>query len=99
MCRFCGTGCGVMVGTRNGKIVGVQGDEKSPTNNGLLCIKGYSLPGIVSGQDRLTSPLIRKGGKLVKASWDEALNLVAKKFGETLKTYGPESIAMYGSGQ
>jgi len=99
VCRFCGTGCGVMVGTRNGKIVGVQGDEKSPTNKGLLCIKGYSLPGIVSGQDRLTTPLIRKGGKLVKATWDEALDLVAKKFGETLKTHGPESVAMYGSGQ
>ena len=99
VCRFCGTGCGVMVGTRNGKIVGVQGDEQSPTNKGLLCIKGYSLPGIVSGQDRLTSPLIRKNGKLVKASWNEALDLVAKKFSETLKAHGPEAISMYGSGQ
>ena len=99
VCRFCGTGCGVMVGTRNGKIVAVQGDDQHPTNQGLLCIKGYSLPGIVSGRDRLTAPMIRKGGRLVKATWEEALDLVARRFGETLKTHGPESVAFYGSGQ
>ncbi len=98
-CRFCGVGCGVMVGTRNGKIVAVQGDEKNAGNRGLLCVKGYSLPSIVAGQDRLTTPMIRKNGKLVKATWDEALDLVAKKFKETLTQHGPESVGLYGSGQ
>ncbi len=98
-CRFCGVGCGVMVGAKGGKVVAVGGDPLSPVNKGLLCIKGYSLPGILYGEDRLTKPLIRKGGKLVEASWDEALALVASKYKEAIEKYGPESVAIYGSGQ
>ncbi len=98
-CRFCGVGCGVMVHVKDGKIAAVVGDEQNPVNKGLLCIKGYSLPGILYGEDRLTSPLVRKGDRLVKASLDEALSLIASKFKQTLDKYGPESIAMYGSGQ
>ncbi|MDR3672202.1 MAG: molybdopterin-dependent oxidoreductase [Holophaga sp.] len=98
-CRFCGTGCGVLVGTRHGKVTAVKGDEQHAGSHGMLCAKGYSLPGILTGPDRLTTPLIRKGGKLVPASWDEALDLVAKKYKETLEAKGPEAVAIYGSGQ
>lgn len=98
-CRFCGVGCGTLVGTRNGKIVAVKGDEANPTNRGLLCAKGYSLPAVVAGQDRITTPMIRRGGKLVKASWDEALDLIAKRFKATLEQFGPEAVGIYGSGQ
>jgi nitrate reductase NapA len=98
-CRFCGTGCGVLVGTRQGKVAAVKGDDQHAGSHGLLCAKGYSLPGILTGPDRLTTPLIRKGGKLVPASWDEALDLVAKKYKETLEAKGPEAVAIYGSGQ
>ncbi len=98
-CRFCGVGCGVQVQVQDGKIAAVVGDEHNPVNQGLLCIKGYRLPGILYGEDRLTTPLIRRGGDLVKASWDEALQLIASKFQETLERYGPSAVAMYGSGQ
>ncbi|BDU72301.1 molybdopterin-dependent oxidoreductase [Mesoterricola silvestris] len=98
-CRFCGVGCGVMVGTRQGRVVAVKGDDQHPGTKGLLCAKGYSLPAILTGGDRLTTPLIRKGGKLVKATWDEALDLVARRFKETLAAKGPEAVAIYGSGQ
>ena len=98
-CRFCGTGCGVKVGVKNGKVAAVAGDELSQVNKGLLCIKGYSLPGILYGEDRLKTPLIRKDGKLAAASWEEALDLVASKFKETLRAHGAESVAVYGSGQ
>ncbi|RMD86979.1 MAG: periplasmic nitrate reductase subunit alpha [Calditrichaeota bacterium] len=98
-CRFCGTGCGVMVGVKNNRVVAVAGDQLNPVNKGLLCIKGYSLPGILYGEDRLTRPLIRKNGKFVETSWDEALDLVASKFQEALDKFGPESVAIYGSGQ
>ncbi len=98
-CRFCGTGCGVMVGVKDGKIVAVQGDQLSPVNKGLLCIKGYSLPGILYGEDRLTKPLIRSNGKFKEASWEEALDLVAGKYKEALEKFGPEAVAIYGSGQ
>ncbi len=98
-CRFCGTGCGVMVGVKDGRVVAVAGDELNPVNKGLLCIKGYSLPGILYGEDRLTRPMIRSNGKWREATWDEALDLVAEKFSDTLKQYGPEAVAIYGSGQ
>ena len=98
-CRFCGTGCGVLVGVKNKRVVAVKGDPESPVNRGLLCIKGYSLPKILYGEDRFTDPLLRKNGKFVKISWDEALDLVAKKFRESVDRHGPESVAFYGSGQ
>ena len=98
-CRFCGVGCGVMVGVKEGKVLAVAGDELSPVNRGLLCIKGYSLPGVLYGEDRLTHPLIRTNGTLKQTSWDEALGLIAARFQETLAAHGPTAVAMYGSGQ
>ena len=53
-CRFCGTGCSVLVGVQNGRIVATQGDPDSPVNRGLNCIKGYFLSKIMYGEDRLT---------------------------------------------
>ncbi|MBL4758777.1 MAG: twin-arginine translocation signal domain-containing protein, partial [Rhizobiales bacterium] len=51
-CRFCGTGCGVLIGTKNGRIVATQGDPDAPVNKGLNCIKGYFLSKIMYGKDR-----------------------------------------------
>lgn len=66
-CRFCGTGCGVLVGTQQGRVVACQGDPDAPVNRGLNCIKGYFLPKIMYGKDRLTQPLLRmKNGKYDK---------------------------------
>ena len=98
-CRFCGTGCGIMVGVRNGKVVANKGDIESPVNKGLNCVKGYFLSRILYGQDRLTKPLIRKNGMLTESTWDEALNLVATKYKEAIAQYGKDSVAMYASGQ
>ncbi|MCA9143948.1 MAG: molybdopterin-dependent oxidoreductase [Planctomycetales bacterium] len=100
-CRFCGTGCGVEVGVEDGKVVAVRGDKLAEVNKGLLCAKGYHLPGLLYGKDRLTHPLLRKadGSGFDKISWDEALDLIATKFKETLAEHGPEAVAMYGSGQ
>ncbi len=98
-CRFCGTGCGVLVGVKEGKIVATKGDPQAPVNKGLNCIKGYFLSKILYGKDRLTKPLIRKGDKMVEASWDEAMTLIASKFKGAIDTYGPDSVAIYGSGQ
>ncbi|VAX36283.1 Periplasmic nitrate reductase [hydrothermal vent metagenome] len=93
-CRFCGTGCGTMVGVKGDKVVAVQGDKENPVNRGLLCAKGYHVGGALYGTDRLTQPLIRKNGKLKPASWDEAVNLIADKIIED-----PDRFAIYGSGQ
>jgi nitrate reductase NapA len=93
-CRFCGTGCGVLVGVRDGKVVAVQGDRQSPVNKGLLCVKGYHAGAALYGQDRLTYPLIRKNGELQKATWEEAIGLIANKIMDD-----PKRFAVYGSGQ
>ncbi len=101
VCRFCGTGCGVMVGTREGKITDVRGDELAH-NAGVICVKGSMLRALPYVEGRLTTPMIRRGGKgtpLVAASWEEAMGLVAQKFKEALAEAGPESVAFYGSGQ
>lgn len=98
-CRFCGTGCGVLVGVKEGKVVATKGDPQAPVNKGLCCIKGYFLSKILYGKDRLTKPLIRKGDTMVEASWDEAMTLIASKFKESIAKHGPDSVAIYGSGQ
>jgi len=98
-CRFCGTGCGVMVGVRDGKVVAVAGDQQNPVNLGLLCVKGYHLPGVLYGEDRLEKPLIREDGDEREASMGEALDYVADRFKQIVAEHGKESIAVYGSGQ
>ena len=59
-CRFCGTGCSVLVGVKNDRVVATQGDPDAPVNRGLNCIKGYFLSKIMYGEDRLTQPLLEK---------------------------------------
>ncbi|MDD2884635.1 MAG: nitrate reductase catalytic subunit NapA [Dechloromonas sp.] len=91
-CRFCGTGCSVLVGVQNGRIVATQGDPDAPVNRGLNCIKGYFLSKIQYGADRLTKPLLRmKNGKFDKngdfqpISWKEAFDIMEEKWKAALK--------------
>ncbi len=93
-CRFCGTGCGVLVGVKDGRVVAVQGDLENPVNKGLLCAKGYHAGVALYGRDRLTQPQVRKNGVLQEVSWDEALDRVAAEIMER-----PETFGVYGSGQ
>ncbi len=98
VCRFCGTGCGVMVGVKDGKAVTVKGDPNNH-NEGFLCLKGALMPPIIYAKERVTRPMVRKNGKLEPVSWDEALDFTAAKFKEAINQHGPESVAYYGSGQ
>ncbi len=105
-CRFCGTGCSMLVGVKDDRIVATQGDPESPVNRGLACIKGYFLSKILYGEDRLTTPLLRKTngeydkeGEFTPVSWDEAFDVMAAKFKETLISKGPTAVGMFGSGQ
>ncbi|MGF1800442.1 periplasmic nitrate reductase subunit alpha [Vibrio gigantis] len=105
-CRFCGTGCSVLVGTQNGKVVATQGDPEAPVNKGLNCIKGYFLSKIMYGKDRLETPLLRmkdgefhKDGDFAPVSWDKAFDVMAEKWKASLKKNGPTGIGMFGSGQ
>ncbi len=98
VCRFCGTGCGVMIGKKDGKIARIRGDKEAH-NKGVICIKGSMLAEISQLSGRLTKPKIRRNGELKEASWDEAMSLVAEKFSQSIKENGPDSVAFYGSGQ
>jgi nitrate reductase NapA len=98
VCRFCGTGCGIRVGMRDGAITDIRGDE-SAHNKGVICVKGSMLRALPLIPDRLTTPKIRNNGRLVDASWDDAMALVAATFREAIDTHGPDSVAFYGSGQ
>ncbi|WP_421265962.1 nitrate reductase catalytic subunit NapA [Aeromonas veronii] len=105
-CRFCGTGCSVLVGSQDGRVVATQGDPDAPVNRGLNCIKGYFLSKIMYGQDRLTQPMLRmkngqfdKDGDFAPISWDQAFDIMAEKFKATLKEKGPTAVGMFGSGQ
>ncbi len=98
-CRFCGVGCGLLVGVARGRAVAVKGDPASPVNKGLCCVKGYHSVLALYGKDRLTQALVRKDGKLVPVPMKDALDLVASKMAETIKAHGKDSVAMYGSGQ
>ncbi len=105
-CRFCGTGCSVMVATKENKVVATHGDIKSPVNRGLNCVKGYFLSKIMYGKDRLTQPLLRmkhgkyhKEGDFEPVSWDKAFDIMEEKWKKALKEKGPSAIGMFGSGQ
>lgn len=105
-CRFCGTGCSVLVGVQDGRVVATQGDPDSQVNRGLNCIKGYFLSKIMYGEDRLTRPLLRmkdgkysKDGEFTPISWNAAFDIMAEKWKTAMKAEGPGSVAMFGSGQ
>ena len=105
-CRFCGTGCSVMLATKGGKVVASHGDVKAPVNKGLNCVKGYFLSKIMYGKDRIKQPLLRKTngvydkeGEFTPVSWDEAFDIMAEKFKKAIKDKGPTSVGMFGSGQ
>ncbi|MBR0648607.1 nitrate reductase catalytic subunit NapA [Roseomonas terrae] len=105
-CRFCGTGCGVMVAVKEGRVVATHGDMRAEVNRGLNCVKGYFLSKIMYGADRLTQPLMRmrggrfaKDGNLLPVTWDQAFDTMAEHWKRVLREKGPEAIGMFGSGQ
>src|SRR5512132_3846753 len=81
VCRYCGTGCGLYVGVKGGNVVAVRGDPDDH-NAGFLCLKGFLLPQVMAAPTRHLHPLVRKGDVLQRASWDEAMGLVAARFQE-----------------
>jgi nitrate reductase NapA len=106
VCRFCGTGCGILIGTRGGRVMATKGDPDSPVNRGLNCIKGYFNAKIQYGKDRLTRPLLRmKGGKFnkkgdfVPVSWERAFDEMESRFRKAYSELGPTGVAVFGSGQ
>ena len=106
VCRFCGVGCGLMVGTRNGQVVAVKGDPDNDVNRGLLCAKGFANANILYGADRLHTPLLRmkngrfdKQGDFTAVSWERAFDEMERQFKRVHSELGPSGVGIMGSGQ
>jgi len=95
-CSYCGVGCQMDLLVKDNQIVEVLPAD-GPANNGLLCVKGKFAYNFISHPDRLKTPLIRKAGELVEASWDEAYDLIASKINEIKGDFGPDAIAGFSS--
>jgi NADH dehydrogenase/NADH:ubiquinone oxidoreductase subunit G len=102
-CFLCSNGCGIDIGVKDdqpgGRIVGVRGREMDVVNRGRLGPKGLYGWVANASPDRLTDPLIRRGDRLDRASWDEAMDLIVRRVKDTKENYTAGSIGFYSSGQ
>ena len=98
-CVLCSNGCALDVGVREGRIVGVRGRESDRVNRGRLGPKGLYGWQANNSPDRLTEPLIRRGGKLQETTWDDAMEIVAERARELLAAKGSGALGFYTTGQ
>ncbi|HLN84884.1 MAG TPA: molybdopterin-dependent oxidoreductase, partial [Candidatus Limnocylindrales bacterium] len=100
-CPYCGVGCGLLAGIQNGAVTKIKGDAEHPSSRGDLCLKAVYLPETLRTADRLRYPMIRscQEGPFKRASWQQALTYLAKRFGAIIDEHGPDAVAFYGSGQ
>ena len=100
-CNFCSDGCQMSLGSRSGDLMRVVARDRyvNGLNGEFLCIKGRFGHPFVNHEERIRTPLIRyqKGGKLIPATWDEAIRHVARKLDEVADAHGPNSIGVVGS--
>jgi formate dehydrogenase alpha subunit len=93
-CPYCGCGCGLLLEVLDEKLIGTLPSKTSPVNEGKLCVKGWTVHEFVSSSNRLTRPLVRNEARLEESSWQDALDLAAKRLKEIKKRYGPDSIGV-----
>ena len=98
-CPYCGVGCGVKAEVGQDGAVAIAGDAAHPASQGRLCVKGSALGETVGLAGRLLAPMLREGGALREASWDQALDRVAGGFARIIEEHGPDAVALYVSGQ
>jgi ferredoxin-nitrate reductase len=101
LCPYCGTGCGLSVEVDDGRVRRVAGDPRHPVNRGRTCRKPTELGAAVHAADRATVPLLRaaRDERFAAATWDEALDSIARTLRRIAAQDGPDAIAFYVSGQ
>ncbi|ANU10928.1 formate dehydrogenase subunit alpha [Planococcus antarcticus DSM 14505] len=97
VCTFCGVGCSFEIWTKDREILKIQPVSEAPANQISTCVKGKFGWDFVNSEERITTPLIRKNGEFVEASWEEALDLVASKFKAIKEQNGKDSIGVISS--
>src|SRR5574342_910330 len=95
VCGYCGTGCGLILEVEDNKIMKIRGDKEAPVNKGQTCVKGAFAYQYVHAPERLRTPMIRKAGKLVNVTWEEAYNFITNKLASIKKEFGPYAISMF----
>lgn len=98
-CGYCGVGCGLYIGVKDGKAVYTKGNSAHSVNMGTLCPKGLSEHEMIISPNRVTAPMIRKNGALQKASWDEAFAKVSGEFKRISREHGARAIGVISTGQ
>jgi formate dehydrogenase alpha subunit len=96
-CPYCGVGCQICLHVKDNMIVRITGVEGTAPNFGSMCVKGRFGYDFVSDSERLTTPLIRENGTFRKASWEEALSLVAERLSGIKQKHGPDAIGVFSS--
>ncbi|MFJ8712201.1 molybdopterin oxidoreductase family protein [Streptomyces violaceus] len=97
-CPYCALQCGMNLTPAPDGTVEVSERADFPVNRGALCGKGRTAPAVLASGVRLTSPLVRSGGELVPASWDEALDRIAAGLRRTRAEHGPDAVGVFGGG-
>ncbi|MGV0645188.1 formate dehydrogenase subunit alpha [Mycolicibacterium sp. XJ2546] len=97
-CPYCGVGCEMMVGSRNGRIVEAVPAHDAPVNRGHLCVKGRYGFGFSASADRITTPMLRSSsGEWVPVGWDEAIEVAVRGFRRVIERAGPTAVGVLGS--
>jgi NADH-quinone oxidoreductase chain G len=97
VCPLCSVGCNIVLGVKNNKLRRITPRENLEVNDTWICDKGRFCHGFVDHPDRLRTPLLRRDGQLQEASWDEAFDLIAKRFRQAIQEKGPQALAALGS--
>jgi formate dehydrogenase alpha subunit len=96
-CPYCGTGCNFFLQVADGRAIGVVPCKTDEISLGRLCIKGYNAHAFIHHPDRLKHPMIREGGQLRQATWDQAMDRIVREVTRIRDKYGPDSVAVLAS--
>jgi anaerobic selenocysteine-containing dehydrogenase len=94
-CPFCEATCGLEVTTRGDEVVSIRGDADDVLSHGFICPKAFGLKQLHEDPDRLTTPLVRRDGELVEATWDEAFKEIDRRLSPILAEHGRNAVAAY----
>jgi anaerobic selenocysteine-containing dehydrogenase len=98
-CGYCSVGCGMFIGVKDGRAVGVQGDPDHPVNAGLLCPKGLAEHETIHADTRARFPLLRRDRVFERVSWDDAIGTMVSRFSDIQQKYGRDAVGIISTGQ
>lgn len=98
-CGYCSVGCGMQLGVKDGRVVSVRGNPDHPVNAGKLCPKGLAEHYAIEAEGRAQFPLLRKNGRLVRVSWEEAIGTMVERFRAVQEKHEPDSLGVISTGQ